>query len=165
MRQIILQNMFISVTEFLNSGLPVSDDISSYEVEEAITMIEEFYIKPRLGDTLMNALEDYDEEHPTEEPYDIIINGGRLDDGTRIAGIKKAEKYLVFAWMMVNLNRITRFSTVEKDSEYSKSADSEKFEQQARLNWEIGEKFIKEITDYYQIKWDLKFPNLLNQLF
>lgn len=156
--------MFITVEEFLESGVPVSNDIASYEVEEAITMIEEFYLKPRLGDELMNDLEDdYAQTTPSEECL-VIVEGGRIDNH-RIAGLKKAEKYLVFAWLMVNMNRVTRYSTVEKDSEYSKSADEEKFMQQARMNWEIGEKFAKEVTDYYNIKWDLKLPNLLNQLF
>ena len=152
--------MFITVDEFLNSGLPVSDDISTYEVEEAITMIEEFYIKPRITDEIFNSLED----DPTDEVNSIILNGGRLEN-KRIAGLKKAEKYLVFAWMMINLNRLTRYSTVEKDSEYSKSADAEKMQQQARLNFEIGETFVKEITDYFNIKWDLSLPNILNTLF
>lgn len=151
--------MFLTVDEFLNSGLPVSDDISTYEVEEAITMIEEFYIKPRLTAEIMDSLE----ENPTDEVNEVIINGGKLDN-KRFAGLKKAEKYLVFAWLGINMNRLTRFSTVEKDSEYSKSADKENLERQMRLNFEIGETFLKEITDYYELKWDLKLPNLLNNL-
>lgn len=67
--------------------------------------------------------------------------------------------------MGVNLNRLTRFSTVEKNSEYSKSADRDNLERQMRLNHEIGEQFLKEVMSYYNLKWDCTLPNILDGLF
>lgn len=160
--------MFLTTEEFLNGGLPVSDDISTYEVEEAISMVEDYFIRPRLTDENFIELEAYNdlpvaEQDPNDDEY-ILINGGAIDN-KRYAGLKKAEKYLVFAWMGVNLNRLTRFSTVEKNSEYSKSADRDNLERQMRLNHEIGEQFLKEVMSYYNLKWDCSLPNILDGLF
>lgn len=160
--------MFLTAEDFLNGGLPVSDDISTYEVDEAISMVEEYLIKPRLTDENFIELEAYNdlpatEQDPNDDEY-ILINGGVIDN-KRYAGLKKAEKYLVFAWMGVNMNRLTRFSTVEKTSEYSKSAAQENLERQFRLNHEIGEQFLREIMFYYNLKWNCALPNLLDTLF
>lgn len=160
--------MFLTTEEFLNGGLPVSDDISTYEVEEAISMVEDYFIRPRLTDENFIELEAYNdlpaaEQDPNDDEY-ILIHGGAIDN-KRYAGLKKAEKYLVFAWMGVNLNRLTRFSTVEKNSEYSKSADQSNLERQMRLNHEIGEQFLKEVMSYYNITWDCTLPNILDGLF
>lgn len=160
--------MILTATEFLNGGLPVSDDISTYEVEEAIQMIEDYMVKPRLTDENLIGLEAYNdlppaEQDPTDDEY-ILINGGIIDN-KRYAGLKKAEKYLVFAWLGVNMNRLTRFSSVEKTSEYSKSADRSNLDRQMRLNHEIGEQFLKEVMAYYDIKWDCTLPNILDTLF
>ena len=160
--------MLLTTDEFLNGGMPVSDDISTYEVEEAIQMIEDFVVKPHLTDENFIALEAYNDLPPAEQdPEDdeyILINGGVIDNH-RYAGLKKAIKYLVFAWMGVNLNRLTRYSTVEKDSEYSKPASLENLERQMRLNYEIGEQFLRETMSYYNIKWDCSLPNILDGLF
>ena len=160
--------MLLTTDEFLNGGMPVSDDISTYEVEEAIQMIEDFVVKPHLTDENFIALEAYNDLPPAEQdPEDdeyILINGGTIDN-KRYAGLKKAIKYLVFAWMGVNLNRLTRYATVEKDSEYSKPASLENLERQMRLNYEIGTQFLNEVMTYYNIKMDLSLPNILDTLF
>ena len=158
--------MFLTIEEFLNGGLPVSDDISTYEVEEAISMVEDYFIRPRLTDEHFIELEAYNdqtEQDPEDDEY-ILINGGAIDN-KRYAGLKKAEKYLVFAWLGVNMNRLTRYSTVEKNSEYSKSANTDNLERQMRLNHEIGEQFLKEVMSYYNIDWDCSLPNILDGLF
>ena len=158
--------MFLTADEFLNSGLRVSDDISTYEVEEAISMVEDYFIRPHLTDEHFIELEAYNdqtEQDPEDDEY-ILINGGTIDT-KRYAGLKKAEKYLVFAWLGVNMNRLTRYSTVEKDSEYSKSANTDNLERQMRLNHEIGEQFLKEVMSYYNLKWDCTLPNILDTLF
>lgn len=160
--------MFLTSDEFLNSGLRVSDDISTYEVEEAISMVEDYFVRPHLTDENFIELEAYNdqptaEQDPQDDEY-ILINGGTIDS-KRYAGLKKAEKYLVFAWLGVNMNRLTRYSTVEKDSEYSKSANTDNLERQMRLNHEIGEQFLKEVMSYYNIDWDCSLPNILDTLF
>jgi len=160
--------MLLTTDEFMNGGMPVSDDISALEVGEAIQMIEDFVVKPHLTDENFIALEAYndlpsEDQDPEDDEY-ILINGGTIDN-RRYAGLKKAIKYLVFAWMGVNLNRLTRYSTVEKDSEYSKSASIENLERQMRLNYEIGTQFLNEVMTYYNIKIDLSLPNILDVLF
>lgn len=158
--------MFLTADEFLNSGLRVSDDISTYEVEEAISMVEDYFVRPHLTDEHFIELEAYHdqtEQDPEDDEY-ILINGGTIDN-KRYAGLKKAEKYLVFAWLGVNMNRLTRYSTVEKNSEYSKSADADNLERQMRLNHEIGQQFLKEVMRYYNIDWDCTLPNILDTLF
>lgn len=152
--------MLLSTTEFLDCGLPVASDISTGDVQMAITTIEHFYVKPRLGDKNYTDLLD----NPTDETNVILLNGGGIS-GVFYAGIKKAECYLVFAFMMVNNYRVTRYSTVEKNSEYSSSVSRENLLDMGKLNWEIGEQFLREIMDYYEIEPDLTLPNIFSTLF
>jgi len=146
---------FITYTEFLNSGLPVSDDISQYEVEFSINSTEEFYVKPALTDENYLAL--------LEDPTNVMVTGG-TEDGKHYAGIKQAMYHLVFAWMIVNDYRVTRYSTVEKNSEYSKSTDSEKLELLAKRHWEMGEAFLREVQDHYNIDHHNDRNNLFTTL-
>lgn len=146
---------FITYEEFLNSGLPVSDDISQYEVEFSINSTEEFYLKPALTDENYLAL--------LEDPTNVMVTGG-TEDGKHYAGIKQAMYHLVFAWMIVNDYRVTRYSTVEKNSEYSKSTDSEKLELLAKRHWEMGEAFIREVQDHYNLDHHNDRSNLFSTL-
>lgn len=143
---------FITYSEFLASGLPVSDDVSTYEVEFCINSVEEFYLKAQLTDEHYLAL--------LETPTSPLVSGGVID-GKRYAGLKQAMYHLVFAWMIVNDYRITRYSTVEKTSEFSKTPDPEKQELLARRHWEMGEAFVKEVKDYF----DLDDNNDKNNIF
>lgn len=162
--------MILTPTEFLNIGLPVSEDIDQNEIAAAITVIEEVMVKPRLGDENLNTLEEYNalpvqDQDPTSQNY-ILINGGLMQSGgiKRYAGLKRAIAYLTFGYMMSNTFRITRYATVEKNSEYSSSARQD-MAFQSRTNWEIGEVFLKEIVDFYELEWDCSSPNILNTLF
>lgn len=160
--------MIITPEYYLNLGLPISDDIDPNEVEAAVTVVEEVMVKPRIGDENLNALEDYnnltpEQQDPQDEEY-ILLNGGRMATGKRYAGLKRAEAYLVYGYMMTNTFRITRYATVEKNSEFSSSARQD-MEFQARTNWEIGEQLLKEIVEYYGLDWDFSDPNILNVLF
>ena len=152
--------MLLSTTEFLDCGLPVASDISTDDVQMAITTIEHFYVKPRLGDKNYTELL----SNPTDETNAILLSGGAIDD-VYYAGIKKAECYLVFAFMMVNNYRVTRYSTVEKNSEYSSTVSRENLQDMAKMNWEIGEQFFREIMSYYDIEPDLTLPNIFSTLF
>lgn len=146
---------FITYEEFLNSGLPVSDDISQYEVEFSINSTEEFYVKPALTDEIYLAL--------LSTPTDPMVAGGNAD-GKHYAGIKQAMYHLVFAWMIVNDYRVTRYSTVEKNSEYSSSTNAEKLELLAKRHWEMGEAFIREVQDHYNIDHHNDRNNLFTTL-
>lgn len=152
--------MILSSSDFLACGLPIASDISEADVTMAIKTIEHFYIKPHIGD------ENYAEllSDPTDATNTIIINGGVIDNVSYV-GLKTAECYLVFAFMAVNNYRITRYSTVEKNSEYSSSVSRENLQDMAKMNWEIGEQFVSEIMDYYEVVPDRTLPNIFSTLF
>ena len=138
--------MLITVDEFFNSGMPVSDDIRYEEVQQAAETVDEFYLKPRIGDALyISLLED-----PESEPNRTLLMGGTIGE-RHVAGIKQALFHGVFAYMMVDSIRLTRYSSVEKDSEYSKNTTEQDRIESARRHWEIMEAFIREIQDVMEI--------------
>lgn len=154
--------MILSVAEFLACGLPVSSDISEADVENCIFTVEEYYLKPRITDE--NYIDLLTE--PTEETNAILISGGTMTDEVKhFAGLKKGICYLTFAYMMANNYRVTRYSTVEKNSEFSRSVSRADLLDMARTNWEIGEQFVREVVDFYGIEWDITLPNLYSTLF
>lgn len=160
--------MILTPEYYLNLGLPISDDVDHNEIEAAVTVIEEVIVKPRLGDDNLNDLEDYnnlpaEQQDPTDEEY-ILLNGGRMQSGKRYAGLKRAEAYLTYGYMMTNTYRITRYATVEKNSEFSSSARQD-MDFQSRTNWEIGQTMLEEIMKYYNIEIDRSLPNILDTLF
>lgn len=136
--------MLISYSEFIDSGMPVSTDISQIEVEAAIQAVTNFYIKPLIGDeNLLDLL-----NNPTDETNKILLKGGELD-GKLYTGLQTAMYHLVFAYMLMDGLRITRYSSVEKDSEYSKSVSRKDLYNQGRVHWDIGDAFVKEVMNHY----------------
>lgn len=136
----------ITYNEFINSGLPVASDISEYEVEASIIAVEEFYLKNRITDEhyidlLQNPLVG---DNPT-------LLGGGIIDNKKYAGLKRALYHLVFAYMLINGYRVTRYSAVEKQSEFSVIPDRDDLTEQAKQQWEIGEAFVREVQVYYGI--------------
>lgn len=139
--------MLITVDEFFNSGMPVSDDIRYEEVQQAAETVEEFYLKPRIGDSLyISLLNDQ-----TSEPNHTILMGGTLGE-RHVAGLKQAMFHLTFAFMMVDSIRLTRYASIEKDSEYSKNTSEEDRMASARRHWEIAEAFVREIQEVMEIE-------------
>lgn len=147
--------MLITYQDFINSGLPVSDDISQYEVEFSIITVEEYYLKHALTTAHYNEL--------SALPNSPLVKGGDLD-GERYAGLKQAMYHLVFAWMVVNNYRITRYSSVEKNSEYSTKPSAEQLELLAKRHWEVGEAFTREVQDYYNLPETNSSNNLFSTL-
>lgn len=163
--------MLITKDEFKNSGMPTSKDIigsttePSKEVDIAITTVEEYYLKPRLTDQHYIDLL----SNPTVGDNPILLNGGNITIGTNIrhfAGLKQGLYHLVFAYLLVyHYNRLTRYGSVRKDSEYSRDPDLEDLYAQAKIQWEIGMTFVEEIMDYYQISTDRNnLPNLFETI-
>lgn len=138
--------MLITYNEFISSGMPTSDDISSYEVEAAINAVEEFYLKQRLTDEHYIDLSD----NPLAGDNPILLNGGNIDT-THYAGLKKALYHMVFAYMLTDGYRLTRYSSVEKTSEFSKSVDPDDLNETARRHWNIGISFVQEVQRYYNL--------------
>lgn len=136
--------MLITANQFLDSGLRVSNDISTSEVEFAIRTVEQFYLKPALTDTNYIELD----TNPTTEPNKTLIEGGVID-GVVYAGLSMAECHLVYAYLMTEQQRITRYSTMDKTSEFSKNTDRDDILEQARVHWNIGMSFVAEVQEYF----------------
>lgn len=133
--------MFITPTYFLDSGVPVSSDISETEVSLGIKTCEQFYVKPRLG------VEKYADmlENPTQ--YAEIINGNDT-----IGGIKLMETHLVYAYMLYDMMRLTRYSSVVKKSDESEAPRREDILALAKHHYEIADALMREIMNFLQIK-------------
>lgn len=138
--------MLLTHTEFLDSGIRVSNDISEDEIKFAINTIENFYVKNAVTDTHFIDLN----TNPTDPTNQILLKGGVLN-GVIYAGIKIAECHLVYAYLMSENIRVTRYSSVEKNSEYSKNSNREDILEQARVHWNIGLSFVEEVMKYYNL--------------
>ena len=138
--------MLITVQEFKSAGLPVATDIKDAEIQMAITTIEEYYLKPRILDANYIDLTN----NPTEAINYILLNGGVIDD-VRFAGLKNGLYHLVYAYLVMDEYRLTRFASVEKTSEFSKTVGREDLEDNARIHWNVGIAFVKELQNYYGI--------------
>ena len=130
----------ITYTEFLDSGLPLSDDISTAEVEMAIHTVEQFYLKDVL----------------TPQIYaDILANPSNYTDvlsgNGEVAGLKMAMFHLVFAYMLYDNTRLTRYSAVIKNDEHSDSPSREDLLRSAKHHWEIGSVFTLECSKYLAV--------------
>lgn len=151
--------MFIDTSYLLAFGLPISSEIDYNKIERAIATAENIVIKPRLGDLYAEIV-----ENPLD--YDIAINGGVLvDEATEkhiyVAGLKMAEAHIAFGILLGDVINATTFGAVLKDDEYSTHADEDKLRRVAMTHTEIGMQYLKEITDYYQIKTSCKIlPNV-----
>lgn len=168
--------MIITANELLNSGLPISDEISTATLNDAIMTAEIMIVLPRLGDSLFTDIE------CNPEDYDVILNGGLMteelvigdesdDDSSddlaivaRFSGLKYAEYHLAFAVLLTNTVVSTTFGTVVKKDDYSDAAGAERIERLCRQHTAIGMKAIKEITDWFQIPQDEPLPNLFEEL-
>lgn len=136
----------ISVQNFLDSGVRISSDITDKEISFAINTVENFYIKNVLGNENYNNLLN----NTTTEPNRTLLRGGTID-GITYAGLWPAEYHLVYSYLLTENMRVTRYSTMEKNSEFSKNSDREDILQQARVHWDIGMAFVKEVMKYYNL--------------
>lgn len=115
----------ITADDFLNSGLPVSDDIRPEEVEFAISTVERNYLKPFIGAELYAELV----SDPLE--YETL-----LDETDTTNGIRHAECEMVFAWMLYDRMRLTRYSAVIKDDEHSSDPSESDIMSICSMHWE-----------------------------
>lgn len=136
-----MPNNIITAQGFFDCGLPVSTDITEQEVTFAITSVEQFYVVPRIGGLKWAQLI----EHPTD--YDTAINGG-----TTLAGLKIAEYHLVFAYLLYDKMRLTRYSSVIKNDEHSTDPSREDVLEISKFHWEQGEVFLRDVLKYLQIE-------------
>lgn len=129
--------MILDTNTYFDCGLPTSNDISAQEVEFAITTIEQYYVKPRLGAELYADIAD----NPSN--YEEALNGSN-----NVAGLKTAVEHLVYAYMLWDRTRLTRYTTVVKSDEHSTEPKSEDLYQICKAHWEIGEAFVLEVCKF-----------------
>lgn len=144
-------NTLLSATQYLQSGLPVSDDIREAEVNTAIIAVEQMYVKERLKEYYVELLEYVEQTTHDDDEFNALLDGGALDD-IYIAGIREAELHLVYAWMIMDRLRLTRFDTVEKTDEYSSHPSSEQVDSISRHHWELGQKMLRDVEEYLGIE-------------
>lgn len=123
----------ISVDDFFNSGLPVSDDIRTEEVEFAINSVEKNYIKPVVGSELFAELV------TDPDSYSYLLDTTPLTNG-----IRHAECEMVFAILLFDRFRATRYTTVVKDSEESSEPSENEIMSVCSMHWEQA---LQTITD------------------
>lgn len=152
--------MIITVNELLESGLPISDEIDNAKLERAIETIEQYIVKPRLGDQMFYNMIGNPSEYTDE------LNGGYVIDGDRCAyltGLKTAEYHLAFA-ELINMDiAATSFgSNVKLNPDVSRPTNTDELRRVGMSHTEIGLQFIKEITDWHKIDNSGKnLPNII----
>ena len=124
----------ITYGEFFDSGLPVSDDITPAEVEMAIKTVEEYEMKPYLTNAKWNDIL----TNPTQ--YEGIIEGDE-----NCAGLKQSALHLVFAYLLFDRIRLTRYSTVIKNDEHSSDPSVGDLMQVCGMHAEVGIRFLYDV--------------------
>lgn len=118
----------ISTQDFINSGLPVSDDIRTAEIEASIKTTEQVYLKPFLSSELYNAL--LSQQYENVELKNIV---------------KFADCHCVFAMMLYDRMRLTRYTAVIKEDEHSKEPSEEDILNVCSMHWEQGLQMIIDV--------------------
>lgn len=129
----------IDVNMFFDSGLPVSDDITPSEVDMAIKTVEQYEMRPyftneKWNDILTNATQ-----------YENYIVGDE-----NCAGLQQAALHLVFAYLLFDRIRLTRYSTVIKNDEHSSDPSVGDLMQVCQMHAEIGIGFMYEVGDLFR---------------
>lgn len=118
----------ISTQDFINSGLPVSDDIRTEEIDASIKTTELVYLKPFLSSELYNAL--LSPQYENVELKNIV---------------KFADCHCVFAMMLYDRMRLTRYTAVIKEDEHSKEPSEEEILNVCSMHWEQGLQMIIDV--------------------
>lgn len=150
--------MLIQAEDIYDSGLPVSTEIPNAVVERAITTAEQFMVRPRLTNKVyidfINGL------------HNDLLKGGLIDENTYVTGLKQAEIELTFAIILHQSINATTFGSVKKKDDYSEYAGYDDIAEEAKRHIEIGLAYLKEITDYLEIKEeDQTLNNFSNEEF
>lgn len=140
--------MILTSTDILNSGLPISDDISSNEIENAISVAELYWLKSLIGDEQYINLD----EDPISEQNYLLLNGGKYTSIKYLAGIKKALINYTFSYLLLNNIRATRYGSVYKTDEYSENVKPNNLQFNSRYYREIAEAYIQELNGIIEIK-------------
>ena len=115
----------ITTQQFLDSGLPISDDIRTAEIEFAIKTVEKVYLKPFIGEELYKKIIDSPDTHTN-----------LLDETNYTNGIRYSEYEMVFAWLLYDRMRLTRYTSVIKDDEHSDEPATDDIMNLCSMHWE-----------------------------
>ena len=148
--------MLITTTEFLNCGLPISEEIENGKLEYAIDTAEHFIVQKRLTDTMYLEITN----NPTD--YREVISGGVVEKDDKqmyLNGLKKAMYELAFAQLLMENVAATIFGSVIKKDDYSDQYGKDDIYMLAKRHTEIGLAYLKEIQIYLGIKNETKDLN------
>lgn len=139
--------MIITTNEFLNCGLPISEEVEESKLEYCINTAEQFLVKPRLKDYYIDI---------TTNPanYTEVINGGVVtkdDKQIQLAGLKQAMYELAFSELLMENVAATIFGSVIKNDDYSANLSKDDLYMVSKRHVEIGLAYLKEITQYLGI--------------
>lgn len=139
--------MLITFEDVINSGLPISDDIATNEIENAIEVSEFFWLKSLIGDEKYIDLNN----DPTSDENYLLIQGG-VYENKYLAGIKRALINYTFSYLILNNIRATRFGSVYKTDEFSENVNPNNLQFNSRYYREIAEAYIRELDGIITIK-------------
>lgn len=148
--------MLITTTEFLNCGLPVSEEIADKKLEYAIKTAEQYIVRQRLTDTI------YMDIVSNPSNYREVISGGVVEkDGKQmyLNGLKNVMYELAFAQLLMENVAATVFGSVIKKDDYSDQYGKDDIYMLAKRHTEIGLAYLKEIQIYLGIKNETKDLN------
>ena len=128
--------------DIFNSGLPISTDIREEEVSLAIKTVSQFYLKNAIGAELYAAI-----MQDTTHQYDDIVLGTDT-----LAGLRLALEHGVFAYLLYDTIRATRYGSVAKRSDESENPKREDILALSKHHWEICEVFVREVAESLQIE-------------
>lgn len=115
----------ITAQQFSDSGLPISDDIRTTEIEFAIKTVEKVYVKPFIGEELYKKLIGSPDAH-----------ANLLDETDYTNGIRHSEYEMVFAWLLYDRMRLTRYTSVMKDDGHSIEPSADDIMELCSMHWE-----------------------------
>ena len=129
--------MILDATTFFDCVLPTSNDISTQEVEFGIRSVELYVVKPILGaETYANIVED------------PVTYADAVDGTNTVAGLKTAIEHLVYAYLLWDRTRLTRYTSVIKDDERSTEPKPEDLYQICKAHYEMGIAFVLEVCEF-----------------
>jgi hypothetical protein len=120
----------ITPIELLSCGLPISDDITDAEIEFAIRTIENYVVAPYI----------------TPDALGGILDGDTMYEEV-VPTIKDAMYHLVFAYLMYDRIRLTRYSSAIKNDEHSTDPSEKDLREVCGMHAEIGVRFLMDVAE------------------
>lgn len=133
--------MILNYLEYINSGVPTSDDVSQREVELAIKTVEHYVVKQFIGRDLYKVIT----QNPTV--YEDVVDGN-----DEVIGLKVSIVHLVHSYILWDRYRVTRFGSVVKKDEYSEHPSEQSLYNVCKEHYEIGIGFLLDCCEFLNIK-------------